>query len=219
MIQTIASFFVVVSSIFSIPARTQAAPIPIPEAPKPIVIAPIKKTEPTVPFYSQFKDIDAPEWKKVGCGVASLAMIVNYYQPDAVSVNTLLKRGIASGAYLNNVGWTYKGLISLSNRYNLAGESYDLAKIGSKAAFAQFEAQLKNGPVIASVHYKFEPQNPIPHLVVINKIENDTLYYNDPAAQTGSKTISVADFVKAWKKRYIVIRPLEKNDKLALARI
>jgi len=34
-----------------------------------------------VPFYSQFVDISAPAWKKVGCGIASLAMIIDFYKP------------------------------------------------------------------------------------------------------------------------------------------
>lgn len=165
---------------------------------------------PVVPFYSQFEDITAPEWKKVACGVVSLAMVIDYYNPEAISVNTLLKQGIALGAYLSDAGWTYKGLISLAKKYGLEGSSYDLAALSAKAALAQFRDVLKDGPVIASIHYKFEPSNPIPHLVVINGIENDVVHYNDPAAKMGEKTISVADFQKAWKKRFIVIRPPQK---------
>lgn len=166
-----------------------------------------KNIIPDVPFYSQFVDIQSPEWKKVGCGVTSLGMIIEYYKPDSVSVNKLLTQGIKEGAYLQNAGWTYKGLISLSNAYALDGESYDLGKISEKVAFAQFEKDLLEGPVIASVHYNFDPQSSIPHLVVINGIDKGMMYYNDPAAKTGGKTISVEDFLKAWKKRYIVIRP------------
>lgn len=166
-------------------------------------------TIPDVPFFSQFKDIVSPSWQKVGCGVASLAMIINYFEPDTVSVNTLLKQGIASGAYLKDAGWIHKGLIDLSKKYELDGKSYDLSKLSSKVALAAFSNQLKDGPLIASVHYKFEPKNPIPHLVVINAIENGLVYYNDPAAKTGGKTISVVDFLKNWKKKFIAIRPVK----------
>ena len=162
---------------------------------------------PSVPFYSQFKDIASPPWQKVGCGVTSLAMVIDYYAPDAVTVNALLKQGIASGAYLTDAGWSYKGLISLSKNYGLGGSSYDLGKSSSSAALAQLETYVKDGPVIASVHYKFDPKSTIPHLVVIDGIASSTVYYNDPAAKTGEKTISTADFLKGWKKRFIVIRP------------
>jgi uncharacterized protein YvpB len=78
---------------------------------------------PDVPFYSQFKDILSAQWQKVGCGVTSLAMIIDYYDPNTVSVNTLLKQGIAAGAYDTNAGWTYAGLIGLSQKYGLDGNS------------------------------------------------------------------------------------------------
>lgn len=175
-------------------------------------------TLPNVPFYSQFMDITSSKWQKVGCGVVSLAMVIDYYKPDTVSVNTLLSQGIASGAYLQNAGWTYKGLIALGNKYGLEGTSHDLGKTGKEAAFAQFKTYLEDGPVIASVHYKFDPKSTIPHLVVIDGIDGDTLHYNDPAAKSGNKTISTADFLKAWKKRFIVVRPAAENHTPVLAK-
>ena len=173
----------------------------------PIIKKEIKKENTSVPFYSQFTDITDPTWKKVGCGVTSLAMIIDYYKPDTVSVDTLLKQGIKEGAYLQNAGWTYKGLISLSNKYDLDGESYDLASLSDTEAFSKFKEALKDGPVMASVHYNFDPKSTIPHLVVINNLDENTLTYNDPAAKTGEKTISSENFIKAWKKRFLVFRP------------
>ena len=173
---------------------------------------------PVVPFYSQFKDIQAAAWQKIGCGVTSLAMVIDYYKPDAVSVDALLKQGIAEGAYLKSAGWTYKGLIQLSQKYGLDGKSYDLGTLTGDAAFTQLKAYLKDGPVIASVHYKFDPKSTIPHLVVINGVDNGVIYYNDPAAKTGEKQISATDFLKGWKKRFIVIRPTKAAGEVALAR-
>jgi len=59
-----------------------------------------------VPFYSQFKDITDPTWQKVGCGIASLAMLIDYYKP-AVSVDSLLTEGITTGAYITSAGWSH----------------------------------------------------------------------------------------------------------------
>jgi ABC-type bacteriocin/lantibiotic exporter with double-glycine peptidase domain len=178
---------------------------------------PVPVTVPQVPFYSQFHDIQAVPWQKVGCGVASLAMVIDYYKPDAVSVNTLLSQGIAAGAYLQNAGWTYKGLIGLAKKYGLDGSSYDFGTSNSQTALAQFKTYLKDGPVMASIHYKFDPKSTIPHLVVIDGIVDDVVYYNDPAAKTGEKQISVTDFLKGWKKRFIVIRPAPGSGAVALA--
>lgn len=179
----------------------------VPEAVSTDQSAEIKAEIPDVPFYSQFKDIQSPEWRKKACGVASLAMIINFYRPETVSTQTLLKEGIAAGAYLNNAGWTHQGLALLAEHYGLNGASYDLSGLSMDSAFARFAEFLKTGPVIASVYYTFDPTSPIPHLVVVNGIENNTVYYNDPAAKTGGEKISTADFITGWKKRFIVIRP------------
>lgn len=175
-----------------------------------ITTAPEPKTPqaiPQVPFFSQFRDIDAPEWKKVGCGIASIAMLINFYEPNAVSANTLLQQGIEADAYLPDAGWTHQGLIGLSQKYGLDGDTHNLGALDAKAALGQFKEYLKDGPVIASVHYKFDPLSTIPHLVVIDGIDGDTVYYNDPAATGGHKWISVTDFLEGWKKRFIVVRP------------
>ena len=173
---------------------------------------------PEVPFYSQFRDIISAKWQKIGCGITSLAMIVDYYSSDAISVNTMLSQGISAGAYQQNAGWTYAGLIAVAKKYGLSGNSYDLGKSSTDDAFDQLKDALKDGPLIASVHYKFDPKSSIPHLVVIDGIEGDTLYYNDPAAKSGERQISTADFLKAWKKRFIVVRPT-KSSTLALTNI
>ncbi len=164
-----------------------------------------------VPFYSQFKDITAPKWQKVGCGITSLAMVIDFYKEDVPSVNTLLKEGLSVGAYTDKSGWAYNGLIKVAQKYNLTGTTYDLGTSSSKVALAELTKSLETGPVIASVHYKLDPKNKIPHLIVIDGISDHVVYYNDPAAKTGQKEISTDDFAKAWKKRFIVIRPPMKK--------
>lgn len=170
-----------------------------------------------VPFYSQFKDISSPGWQKVGCGIASLAMVVDYFATSSVSVNKMLSEGIALGAYSSKNGWTYAGLISLAAKYRMQGESRILYNTSTENALAKLQSDLKSGPVLASVHYKFDPKNPIPHLVVINRIEQDSVYYNDPAAASGNKKITLAKFLAAWKKRYLVFRPAQESAKPLLS--
>lgn len=161
---------------------------------------------PNIPFYSQFQDIKALEWRKLSCGIASLAMIIEFYSPGSVTPQKLLTEGINSGAYIRNAGWSHQGLANLASRYGLFGKTYDLSKLDSQTAFNQFKNILKDGPVIASVHYKFDPKSTIPHLVVINGIDGGTIYYNDPAGHTAGEKISIADFLLGWKKRFITVR-------------
>ena len=169
-----------------------------------------KKTEikvPEVPFYSQFSDIQFPEWRGKSCGVASLAMIINFYKPDATLPQTLLEDGLASGAYLKKAGWLHSGLINLSNQYGLEGASYELSDLSKEIAFEKFKTFLKEGPVMASIFYEFDPQSPIPHLVVVSGISDGKIYYNDPAETSGGKNISIEKFLIGWKQRFIVFRP------------
>ena len=163
---------------------------------------------PTVPFYSQFNDITPASWKKVGCGIASLAMLIEYYNPGSVTVDNLLQEGIAANAYLDSAGWTYAGLIGISEKYGLSGKTYDYGNQSMDKAYTELVAELEEGPVMASVHYTFQKSNPIPHLVIINGIEDGEVYYNDPAEKEGGGSISVAQFQSAWKKRYIEFRLL-----------
>ncbi len=183
----------------------------LPKPLAPLVVATKNEVVPLVPFYSQFKDITSTKWQKVGCGVTSLAMIIDYYSSETISVNTLLTRGIASGAYADSTGWAHQGLISLSKKYNLNGSSYDVSDLKTDVALTKLESYVDGGPVMASVHYKFDPKSTIPHLVVITGIKDGTVYYNDPAAKQGDLTISILDFQKSWKKKFIVIRPEKKS--------
>lgn len=212
------TFLILLFAFLGVPAVTSPTPfvaqaselmvsIPVEfKASEPLVsVPPVAQLITTVPFFSQFTDISSPEWQGVGCGIASLGMIMEYYKPGTVSVDALLADGIKKGAY-SDVGWTYKGLISVSSAYGFTGESHDLA--GNANAFTSFKEAVRQGPVIASVYYTFQPGNPIPHLVVVTKIEGDTVYYNDPAEKKGGGTISVDAFTKAWKKRYIEIYPV-----------
>lgn len=161
---------------------------------------------PNVPSFSQFLNIESPKWQKVGCGITSLAMVIDYYKPNAVTVDALLARGIALGAYDSSAGWIHGDLVSLSKKYGLDGSTHDLSKSSASSALAALQKSVNNGPVIASVHYKMDPKNPIPHLVVIDAINNGIVYYNDPASTSGKKQITTANFMKAWKQRYIVIK-------------
>ena len=190
-------------------------PMPFPSAPtsSEVVIVHI----PTVPFYSQFKDIESAHWQKVSCGIASLAMLIDFYEPGNVLPQKLLIEGINSGAYIKDAGWSHQGLINLAAKHGLVGTPYYLSSSDNKTAFAEFKKMLKDGPIMVSIHYKFDPKSTIPHLVIINGIDGDTIYYNDPAAKAGAKTIAVADFLKGWKKRFIVFRPAKKDAAIALA--
>ena len=131
-------------------------------------------------------------------------MLIEYYYPNKItSVDTLLNEGIAEGAYNDSVGWSYNGLITVAKKYGLGGSTHDYKNSSMDVAFKAFSQDLQKGPIMASVHYTFKSSNPIPHLVIINGIKDGLVYYNDPAAEAGGGSISIAQFKEGWKKRYI----------------
>ncbi len=174
---------------------------------EPEVSIPVRHSVPTVPFYSQIHDIDWPEWRGRACGVVGLAMIVEMYYPGRTSPQALLERGIESGHFLSGIGWTHNGLAILARENGLVGNAYDFHSMSMDDAYSKLLIHLEKGPVIASVFHGFDPQSPIPHLAVINGVEGDTVYYNDPAEGSGGGRISVEGFKAGWKKRFITAHP------------
>ena len=174
---------------------------------RPYVAALPPQSPRTVPFYSQFDDISSPVWQPRSCGIASAAMLIEHYTRGSVSVDALLYEGIAIGGYIDNVGWKHNALVQLAVRHGLSGRAYDYAQTSMTVALEHIRAALDTGPVIASVHYRFDIHSGIPHLVVITDMEGDTVFYNDPADDVGGGSISLDSFKRGWKKRYIEIRP------------
>lgn len=195
------------SSPASVPTRQLHNKIVAKKSSIPAVAKPTPAAVFTVPFISQLSDITAPKWKKIGCGIASLAMIINFHESKSVEVNGLLEEGIKAGAY-SEAGWIYSGLIAIAKKHGLDGEAFDLGWQTTEKAFADFSQAVAKGPVMASVHYKFEPTNPIPHLVVVTGIKDNLVYYNDPASTGGGLSIPLETFKAAWKRRYLEFYPV-----------
>ncbi|MFA6325152.1 MAG: C39 family peptidase [Candidatus Paceibacterota bacterium] len=186
----------------------------------PPIIAPISMPY-DVPLYSQISDISSIEWKQRGCGVADVAMIVNFYKPKTTTVQKVLEHGISMGAYQKNVGWKHDGLASLAKKYDMEGKALDFSKIDKDNAFEQFQNIIKEGPAIASIHRNFDPNLSFGHLIVITGFDDNLIYYNDPGKRDGIRNVSIVDFMKGWKRRLIVIRPLksiETKTEIALAK-
>ena len=42
-----------------------------------------------VPYYSQIKDTENPDWKDKSCGIAALKMVLDFYRPTNLSIDEL----------------------------------------------------------------------------------------------------------------------------------
>ncbi len=180
----------------------------------PMILTPTYEMPYSVPLFSQISDISSVAWKQKGCGVADVAMIVEFYKPNTTSVQEVLEEGLKAGAYVKNVGWSHNGLASLAVKHGLVGKTVDLSNFKNAAALKEFRSTVKEGPVIASIHRGFNPKSPYGHLIVITGFDDKLVYYNDPGKRDGIRTVAIEDFVKGWKKRLIVIR--EPDTKISL---
>lgn len=162
-----------------------------------------------VPLYSQIRDISWTEWQQKGCGVADVAMLVNYYKPETTNVQAVLENGIKSGAYVKNVGWSHDGLAKLASRYGLIGKVHAFWDYDRTTALSEFKKIIDEGPAIASIHRNFDPKLSFGHLIVITGYDENFVYFNDPGKKDGIRTVPVSQFMNGWKRKLIVIRPIE----------
>lgn len=157
--------------------------------------------------YSQHLDLSHDEHKLKGCGIASLGMLLG----DKIkNLDELYKLGLDQGAYQSGIGWRHAGLANLakhfgfSNSYNL-----DLAGESLEVALEKLKAELKQGPVLASVFTNYESGHKEGHIVVLLSLTNDQAEVLDPAAKNHNdihQFIPAAKFITGWKKRFIVVR-------------
>ncbi len=160
-----------------------------------------------VPLFSQISDISSVNWKQKGCGVADIAMLIEFYKPNTTTVQKVLEEGLASGAYLKNVGWKHDGLAKLATKYDLIGKTHDFSKSDKITALIQLKDIIKEGPAIASIRRGFNPTSSFGHLIVVTGFDDKLVYYNDPGKKEGIRNVPISEFMNGWKKRLIVVRP------------
>jgi len=175
----------------------------------------------TVPFSSQYTDLGQHEWRARGCGIASLHMVLRYWHAqDATrqlpSLDQLLERGLAVGAYREKIGWTHAGLVNLSRQYGYEGFNVDVAPNSPtpktvEEAWSSLAKELSSGPVLASVYAGLDPVRGGGHIIVVTGFHDGLVFFNDPEEMSeweGRRMLALEVFLRAFKHRYIVVRPV-----------
>ena len=181
-----------------------------------------------VPFYSQRKHILLVDWKNRGCGITALKMLMDFWHTKnsrnkTASLAELIRKR-TRGAFIDNVGWSHSGLVSIARNYGYDGFNKDLAplKIKPQQAFDQLKKDLKYFPIIVSVWNNFGPVRQGGHLAVITGINDNKIYLNDPEEtnkKSGCKVLSKKNFLNAFKKRYVAIYPTNMISRLERMKI
>jgi len=168
-----------------------------------------------VPFSSQYTDLGHHQWRARGCGITALKMVLDFYG-TAVALEELLNVGLEIGAYHQGIGWTHAGLVQIARRYGLDGFNVDWAESGPtpKTAEDAWEAlakELEHGPVMASMYAGLDPERSGGHIVVVTGCADGLVQFNDPEQMTereGRRVLALETFLKAFKRRYIIVRPV-----------
>ncbi|MCC6934114.1 MAG: C39 family peptidase [Candidatus Yanofskybacteria bacterium] len=177
-----------------------------------------------VPFSSQYTDLGDHEWRARGCGITSLKMVMDFWHRVtgsrcATTVDELLARGRAIGAYIPGVGWSHRGLVNLAREYGYEGFNADHAEQApipkdAAEAWGLLLSELARGPVLASVYSGLDPHRGGGHIVVVTGFFDGLVALNDPEEmheREGRRLIALEVFLTAYKRRFIVIRPAEDS--------
>ena len=78
----------------------------------------------------------------------------------------------------------------------------------------QLQEDLKQGPVLASIYSRMDPERGGGHIVVVSGWDEELVYFNDPeevSERDGKKMCAVEAFTRGFKQRTICIRPLAEE--------
>jgi uncharacterized protein YvpB len=185
------------------------------------------------PHISQILDITKKEWNSSACGIASLAMVLEFHlgKENTPSVDRLLEEGLFLGGFKKDIGWIHNSLVLLAHNHGLHSYHQEFRshfidlekKVGEISSFEEKLVSdglnkikneiLKDNPVIVSVRSLFG-KNKDSHIIVITGIEIDGdeilgFYYNDSLSDVRGEGenlfVQKERFLNFWKKFAIFI--------------
>ena len=80
----------------------------------------------------------------------------------------------------------------------------------AESAWEALSLELNAGPILTSVYSGLEPSRGGGHIVAVSGFEDGLVYFNDPEQrdeQEGRRILARESFVRAFKRRYVVVRP------------
>lgn len=179
-----------------------------------------------LPYFSQLRDIEAEEWKRRGCGVAVIAMVVNYYRPEAIQyLDHLIDEANAIRPFTER-GWAHDVLVLLAHNYSVLGYREEFKTISDEhqiyfrdAGIEKIAREVTAGrPVIISTVRKFNEEDKF-HMVVITGVKQvgemiEGFYYSDPDYATEKEGkdqyVDLLTFKKFWRRMAIFLRGKEE---------
>ncbi len=164
----------------------------------------------SVPYYSQFVDVEDKFWMPRACLPTCLKMILSFkHKAENVPIIELIKKGETEGGY-GKSGWFHDSIVNLAKGYGL--ESYRAEKIENIESLKN--SLDKNSPVIVSI-IKFILGQTKFHTVVLTGYEEaegsvSGFYFHDPESTSNDRDrnarfVDIKTFEKEWRKMAIFI--------------
>lgn len=158
----------------------------------------------SVPYYSQFVDIQDPFWMLRACGAASLKMVAEFHGKEVPDLVSLCNEAKERGGYDMHNGWVHDYLVMRSKELGLQAER----KEGLTNTDELIHALDAGNPVIVSVEKRVLEQTRF-HMIVLVGYDGETFLYHEPESTDKEKgQYRVCDretFMNYWRGKAIFI--------------
>lgn len=173
-----------------------------------------------VPYYSQHFDVEAQQWRRKACGVASVKMVLDFLGASTSSLDEMIEQGASFGGY-NSSGWSHVSLVKIAKSHEIVLHPVEFRKDSTLSAeelldkgIVELVRSLCEGrPVIVSAIKNFSESKKF-HLVVLVGIsikagQLEGFYYHDSnaheIAQGKNQFVSIERFKKHWRRMAIFV--------------
>lgn len=174
-----------------------------------------------LPYFSQHADVTDPEWRSRACGIACLAMIIEYYKKTGFkTLDSLIEHGVSIDAFTTQ-GWSHPRLVIMAHNYGVLGYMEEF-RSGKPEYHEEFFGKgiekivnhLKNGhPVIISTYRNWTEEGKFHMVVLTGYLADDNgiigFYYSDPDAadaETGKgRFVDFNMFKERWRRLVIFL--------------
>jgi hypothetical protein len=159
----------------------------------------------SVPYYSQFADIQDPFWVLRACGAACLKMVAEFQGADVPDLLFLCNEAKDRGGYHMTNGWVHDYLVMKAGELGLQAHRKE-GMTGLEEIIAALDA---GNPVIVSVEKRVLDQKRF-HLVVVVGYEGESLFYHEPESTDRERgqyrVCDMATFADYWRGMAIFIQ-------------
>jgi ABC-type bacteriocin/lantibiotic exporter with double-glycine peptidase domain len=158
----------------------------------------------TVPYYSQFADIQDPFWMLRACGAACLKMVAELHGKETADLVSLCNEAKDRGGYDMQNGWVHDYLVMKAQELGLQAER----KEGLTDTIDMVSSLESGNPVIVSVEKRVLEQTRF-HMVVLVGYENGKFFYHEPESTDKEKgqyrMCDESTFMNYWRGKAIFI--------------